>query len=147
MFLPPLVKEASFVSWDTCLCSEASLKPTRNPVSSRLMLNHKQIRKNRAHWRQCAWHGNNWAPYWFVECCFSFDSPAFNQLTEPPLSPWFGVHLHAAPPAHLLLVTSLSFPIASVWIRISLQGKVIFLCNPQFNTLTWHQYPAAISFF
>lgn len=48
--------------------------------------------------------------------------------------PWSWVQLHAALPARLVLVTSLSFPIPSVWIRIPLQGKIIFLCNPQFNT-------------
>lgn len=137
--------------------SEPLCSPTRNPVSNRLMLNHSGFwSQTKTIWKKYsiletvftvsilwAWQESDWASDWFVQYCFSFNSPAFKQHIElSQETPWLGVHLHTALPVHLLLATSLSFPVLSVW--IPLQGKAVFLCNPQFNTLTWHQHLAAV---
>lgn len=154
MLLPLLASETLYIWRYPLMFLSVSVAQPRTQCQA--YVEPLRVLKSKANWKRYsiletvftvsilwAWQESDWASYWFVQYCFSFNSPAFKQHTElSQETPCLGVHLHTAHPVHLLVATSLSFPALSVW--TPLQGKAVFLCNPQFNTLTWHQHFAAV---
>lgn len=116
-----------------------------------------RVLKSKANWKRYSiletvftvsilwgWQESDWASYWFVKNCFSFNSPAFKQHTElSQETPCLGVHLHTAHPVRLLLATSLSFQLSQY--EHLCREKLFFCTIP--NLILWHGINILLLFF